>query len=143
MRLVCWDEYGVIGCGPLFLLRFQKLPKFPPDDIGGFEQMTCGEVADNFVMPNCGESHGGYAATLRAIGFPAELARGNYGFQIGRDAVSGTSKYTVRGGLWGIKEFLDQGLMHVENGIEGTKAEELRNDSGTERRRKKLRSCGA
>jgi hypothetical protein len=64
-------------------LRFKKLPKFYPNDIGGFEQMARGEVADNFVVSNCGESHGRDAATLRAIRFSAELARSDYSFQIG------------------------------------------------------------
>jgi hypothetical protein len=44
--------------------------------------------------------------------------------------------------LRGSEKFLDQGLMHVEDGIERTKAEELRDDSGAESRRENLWPCG-
>lgn len=54
-----------------------------------------------------------------------------------------SSKYTVRGGLRWAEEFPDRRLVHVEDGIEGAKAQEFRDDSGAESRRKNLRSCGS
>jgi hypothetical protein len=42
-----------------------------------------------------------------------------------------------------VEEFLDGGLVHVEDGIEGAKTQEFLNDGGAEGRRKDLGSCGA
>jgi hypothetical protein len=45
--------------------------------------MAGGEAADNFMVTDCREAHGCDAAALRAVGFAAELARSDDGFEIG------------------------------------------------------------
>ena len=45
--------------------------------------MAGGETADYFVVTDCREAHGCDTAALRAVGFAAELARGDDGFEIG------------------------------------------------------------
>jgi hypothetical protein len=105
--------------------------------------MTCGETADDLVMTDCSESHGGHATALRAVRLAAELAGGDDGLEIGGDGVSGAGEDAVLWGSGRVEELADGGLVHVEDGIEGPQAEEFGDDLGTDGGREDLRAGGA
>ena len=68
--------------------------------------MASGEATDYFVVADRSEAHGCDATTLRAIGFAAELAGCNDGFEIGGDSVGGAGEDAVRRRLGRMEELL-------------------------------------
>ncbi len=90
--------------------------------------MTGSEAADYFVVTDCGKAHGCDAATLRAVGLAAELARRDDGLEIGGDGVGGAGKDAVGWRLGRMEELLQGGLVHVEDGIERAETEQFRDD---------------
>ena len=53
------------------------------------------KTADDFVMADRGQGHGGNAAALRTIGIAAELAGSDAGGEIGGDGAGGAGEDAV------------------------------------------------
>jgi hypothetical protein len=94
-------------------------------------------------MSDGSQSHGGDASALRAVGVAAELAGGDFGAEIGGQGVCGSREDAVVGTAGRGEDLADEGLVHVEDGVQGTKPQEVLHDEGSLLGREDLRAGGS
>jgi len=93
--------------------------------------MAGSESPTHFIVPNSRQSHRGYTPALSTIRIPAKLA-GSYlrreisGYRFGR-----ARKNAFAWLFWGSREFIDDGVAHIQNGILHPQLSQIRDDSSS------------
>jgi hypothetical protein len=77
------------------------------DGDGGFEDGAYGNEASEVVVRYSGQAHGGDAAAGSAVGIAAELARSDFGLQVGGNCFCGERKNALVGTVRWFAELAD------------------------------------
>src|SRR5581483_772970 len=62
---------------------------------GSFEDCANGNETAQFMRRDGSQAHGGHASTRSAVRSAAELARNDFGFEVGGDGLSGECENTL------------------------------------------------